>query len=82
MSYEGKNDMMGMMSKMMQGDKPEMMMEMMPKCLGMMLQNMQKKDRIAFTLEMVSALMEQTCIGMSEEEKKDFMAKLVEKIKT
>jgi hypothetical protein len=44
MSYEGKDDMMGMMSKMMQGGKPEMMMEMMPKCLGMMLQNMQKDD--------------------------------------
>jgi hypothetical protein len=82
MSYEGKNDMMGMMSKMMQGDKPEMMMEMMPKCLGMMLQNMQKKDRIAFTLKIVSALMEQTRIGMSEEETKDLMAKLIEKIKT
>jgi hypothetical protein len=38
---------------MMQGDKPEMMMEMMPKCLGMMLQKMQKKDRIAFTLKML-----------------------------
>ena len=44
MSYEGKDDMMGMMSKMMQGGKPEMMMEMMPKCLGMILQYMQKDD--------------------------------------
>jgi hypothetical protein len=82
MNCEGKENMMGMMSKMMQGDKPEMMMEMMPKCLGMMLQNMQKKDRIAFTLKMVGALMEQTCVGMSDEEKKDFMAKVVEKITT
>ncbi len=82
MSYEGKENMMGMMSKMMQGDKPGMMMEMMPKCLGMMLQNMQKNDRIAFTLKMVGDLVEQTCVGMSDEEKKDFAAKVVEKVKT
>jgi hypothetical protein len=34
--------MMGMMSKMMEGDKPEMMMEMMPQCLKMILPNMLK----------------------------------------
>jgi hypothetical protein len=82
MSNEGKDNMMGMMSKMRQGDKPGMMMEMMPRCLGMMLQNMPKNDRIAFTLKIVGALMEQTCVGMSDEEKKDFMAKVVEKITT
>jgi hypothetical protein len=82
MTWEGKGDMMGMMSKMMQGDKPEIMMEIMSQCLGMMFQNMQRKDRIAFTLKMVSALMEQTYVGMSEEEKKDFVAKVVEKVKT
>jgi hypothetical protein len=81
MTWEGKGDMMGMMSKMMQGDKPEMI-GMMSQCLGMILQNIQRKDRIAFTLKMVSALMEQTCVGMSEEEKKDFVAKVVEKVKT
>jgi hypothetical protein len=81
MTWEGKGDMIGMMSKMMQGDKPEMMMEIMSQCLEMMFQNMQKKDRIAFTLKMVSALMEQTYVGMSEEEKKDFVAKVVEKVK-
>jgi hypothetical protein len=82
MSHEGKETMMGMMSKMMQCDKPGMMMEMMPKCSSMILQNMQKSDRVAFTLKMVGALMEQTCVGMSDEEKKNVAAKVVEKITT
>lgn len=81
MSNEGKENMMEMMSKMMRGDKPGMMMDMMPKCLGMMVQNMQKNDRIAFTLKIVGDLVGQTCVGMSDEEKKDFVAKLVEKVK-
>ena len=81
MSNEGKENMMGMMSKMMQGGKSGMMMEMMPKCLGMMVLNMQKKDRIAFTLKIVGDLVEQSCAGMSDEERKDFVANVVEKIK-
>lgn len=80
MSREGKENMMGMMSEMMQGYKSGMVMEMMPKCLGMMLQNMPKNDRIAFTLKIVGNIMEYACVGMSDEEKKDFMAKVVEQI--
>jgi hypothetical protein len=82
MSSGRKENMIGFMSKMMQGDKPEMMTEMMTNCLGMMLQNMQKKNRITFTLKIVGDLVEQTCVGMSDEERKDFMAKVVEKVKT
>ncbi len=88
MKPEGMGDMMGMMSKMMERCKqmgaqmmPEMMMEMMPKCLGMMLPNMPKEKRQAFTLKMVAILKEQGCVGMSEEEKKDFLAKIIEKVK-
>ncbi len=81
MSNQGKENIMGMMSKMMQGDKPGMMMEMMTKCLGTMLQSMQKNDRIAFTLKIVRDLVQRTCVGMSDEEKEDFIAKLVENIK-
>jgi hypothetical protein len=82
MSSERTEDMMGMMFKMMQGGRPETMMEMMPKCLGMMLQSMQKKDRITFTLKIVGDLVEQTCVGMSDDERKDFMAKVVEKVES
>ncbi|HEA65312.1 hypothetical protein LCGC14_2496820 [marine sediment metagenome] len=78
---EGEGGMMGMMSKMMEGDKPEMMMEMMPQCLKMMLPNIPKEKRIDFVLKMVTTLIEQGCVGMSEGEKKDFVAKVVENVK-
>jgi len=47
-----------------------------------MLPNMPKEKRIVFVLKMVTTLVEQGAAGMSEEEKKDFVAKLVEKVKT
>ncbi len=40
MCWEGKGtttDMAGMMSKMMKGSDPDMMVDMMPQCVGMML---------------------------------------------
>ena len=88
MGPEGMGDMMQMMSKMMERCKqmgvqmmPEMMMEMMPKCQGMMFPNMPKEKRIDFTLKMVATLKEQGYVGMSEEEKKEFLAKVIEKVK-
>ena len=87
----GKSEgaMMEMMSKMMGGCKegempmmPQMMVEMMPKCLKMMLPSISKEKRIDFILEMVATLMEQGSVGMSDEEKKDFTAKVIEKVKT
>jgi predicted GTPase len=85
---EGEGGMMGMMSKMMGGGKetempmmPQMMMEMMPQCLRMMLPNVVKEKRIDFVSEMIDTLMEQGCVGMSEEEKQDFTAKVAEKVK-
>ena len=71
---EGEGGMMEMM--------PQMMTEMMPQCLKMMLPNIHKEKRIDFVLKMVTTLMEQGCVGMSEEEKKDFVAKVFEKVKT
>lgn len=80
---EGESGMMGMMSKMMGGNDekettmmPHMMMEMMPKCLEMMLPSIPKEKRVDFVLKMVTILMEQGCIGMSDEEKKDFVTKI------
>jgi hypothetical protein len=85
--------MMDMMSKMMmgmmsRGEKTEMpkmsqmMPEMMPNCLGMMLPSMPKEKRADFVLKMVTSLVEQGCAGMSDEEKADLAAKIVEKVKT
>ena len=79
----------GMMSNMMEGGKekemsmmPLMMTEMMPLCLVMMLPKMPKENKIDFVLKMVISLMEQGSIGMSEEEKKDFVSKVSDKVKT
>jgi hypothetical protein len=88
MECENKSGMMGMMSKMMECCKemdspmmPEMMTEMMPKCVGMMLSSMPKEKRIAFTLKMVATLIEQGSVGMSQDEKEDFFTQVIEKVK-
>ncbi len=84
---KGEGGMMGMMSKMMEGGKegempmmPKMMMGMMPQCVKIMLPNMPKEKRLDFVLEMVTTLVEQGSVGMSENEKKDFVAKMIEKV--
>jgi hypothetical protein len=85
---EGECGPMEMMSKMMEGGQegempmmPQMMMEMMPHCIKMMLPDVPIEKRIDFVLTMVTTLMEQGCIGMSNEEKTDFVAKVIEKVK-
>ena len=82
------NDMMGMMSKMMEGSQkeegpgiPSIGLTMMPHCLKMMLPRISKQKRMDFVSEMIPILVEQGCLGMAEEEKKDFLAKVIEKIK-
>jgi hypothetical protein len=78
---EGGDDMMAMMSKMMEGCEPGMMTEMMSHCLGMMLQKMPQEKRMEFVLKMVVILKEQGSSGMSDEEKKTFLGKVVETVK-
>ncbi len=85
---EGDCCTLGTMSEMMEGQKevempmmPKMMIEMMPHCLTMILPNLPKEKRIDFVLKMVATLVEQSCVGMSEEEKKDFLAKVVGKVR-
>ena len=78
MTAEDKQKMMEeMMPKMMEGVN---MMEMMPQCVKIMFPNMPKEKRIDFVLEMVATLAEQGSVGMSENEKKDFVAKMIEKV--
>jgi hypothetical protein len=43
---------------------------------------MPKEKKIDFVLKMVIPLMEQGSAGMSEEEKKDFVLKVTDKVKT
>ncbi|HEY5603251.1 MAG TPA: hypothetical protein VIM41_09095 [Gammaproteobacteria bacterium] len=86
---ESEGGMMGMMSRM-KGDNqkkgmpmmPQMMMEMMPKCLKMMLSNISKEKRIDFVSKMVATFVEQGSVGMSEEEKKSFHETLAEKMES
>ncbi len=61
---------------------PQMMMHMMPHCLQMMLPRVAKERRKEFVLHMVATLMEQGCADMSEEEKQDFVAQVMEKVHT
>lgn len=70
---EGEGGMMGMM--------PKMMMDMMPQCLSAMLPNLAKETRIDFVLKLVAILVEQGSVGMSSEEKEDFVAKVIQKVK-
>jgi len=79
--------MMGMMSQMMSGGQgkgmpmmPRMMTQMMPQCLNMMLPGVPKEERVDFVLNMITTLMEQGSAGMSEEEKSEFVAKILERV--
>ena len=83
------SSMMGIMSQMRAGGQgtekpkmPHMMTQMMPMCLNMMLPSVPKKERIDFVLKMVSTLVEQGSVGMSDEEKKDFVGKVIDIIKS
>ncbi len=87
-SEGGTQKMMEMMSKMkdvcQEGKMammPQMMVEMMPHCLTMMLPSVPKEKRIDFVMNMVGILMEKGCVEMSEEEKMDFVTKVIEKVK-
>ncbi len=74
--------MMGMMANDVKGEgsmMPQMMMKMMPQCLSTMLPVIQKEKRIEFVTNIVSILVEQGSSGMSDEERRVFLAKIIEK---
>ena len=75
-------DMKGMMSNMMEGCGPEMMMEMMPKCAGMMVAKIPKEKRLEFVSKMITTLVEHGCAGMTEKEKENFWGKIMKRVKT
>lgn len=84
---ESGGGMMGMMSQMMAGGQergmpmmPHMMTQMMPHCLPMMLPHVPQEERVDFVLNMITALMEHGSAGMSEEEKNEFVAKVLERV--
>jgi hypothetical protein len=85
---ESGSGMMGMMSRMMGGGQgagtpmmmPHMMTHMMPHCVNMMLPGVPKEERTDFVLNMVTSLMEQGSAGMSDEEKNELVAKVIERV--
>ena len=58
-----------------------MTMEMIPQCLKMILPNMLKEKRIDFVLKMVTTLIDYGYVGISGEERKKFVVKIVENVK-
>lgn len=77
MSCKDTDGMMGM--DMLKDD--EVMMDMTPQGLSMMLSNLPKEKRAEVVLDLIPKLVGQAYSDMSEEEKRDFINKLVEKIK-
>ena len=77
-SCESKGDMMAMMSEMMEGCGPQMMLDMMPHCVGIAVQKVPRERRTDFVLSMVGTLVERGSTGMSAQEKKNFFAKVAE----
>ena len=82
--------MKGMMSKSMEGGHemphmmhhmiPHMMHHMMPHCLHMMFPGLPNEERAEFTLNMIDILMEHGTAGMTEEDKSEFIAKVLERV--
>ena len=58
-----------------------MMLTMMPQCVEMVLPETPKKERRDYVLKMVSALLEHGSVSMSEAEKDEFVAEVVEKVR-
>ena len=84
----GEGCPLGEMSEMTGGGKEagtpmmaNMMTQMMPHCLTMMLPTLPKEQRTDFVLKVVAILTEQGSAGMSDQEKKDFVEKVVETAK-
>ncbi len=74
-----------MMNMMMGRKSPEdvtkMMKEMMPHALSHLLPKMPNEMRVDFILNMTGILMEQGSVEMSEKEKEELLAKIIEKVK-
>jgi len=85
---EGEGSMKEMMAKMMHGGEeqesmmPEMMLKgMMPHCIKMMMPAISKDKRADLVSGLISTIMAQASSGMSDEEKANFDAKVIEKLK-
>jgi hypothetical protein len=83
-----REGMMGMMSGMMGEQKgngitpmARMMEQMLPHCLSMMLPHMPKENRADFSVKLIKSLMEKGAAGLTEEEKKEYLNKILEAVR-
>jgi hypothetical protein len=88
MNKKNMEDMMGMMPDMTGGCKgpnkmstPQMMMEMMPQGLNMMLSRLPHERRADVLLTVIPELIEKACGDMAEQERMHFIDSLISKIK-
>ncbi len=83
----GQDEMQGMMREMMENlftnMMPEMMLKgMMPHCIEMMMPAVDKGRRAELVLGMIGKLVEQGASGMSEDEKANLVAKVIERVQS
>ncbi len=64
----------------MDNTMPQMMKEMMPLCLRELLPKMSNEMRVDYILHLTGILAEQGSVEMSEAEKEDLVAKIIEKV--
>ena len=64
------------------GRMPQIMAELMPKCLETLLPNLSKKERMEFALQLVSIIVDKGTVRMSEEEREDFVSRLEKEIRS
>jgi len=64
-------EMKGKMAEMMDGCSPEMMVDFMPECLGMVLSKIPQEKRSKVVKKLLAVLKDKEDVGMAGEEKKD-----------
>ncbi len=69
-------------TKASRGRMPQIMAELMPRCLNTLLPKLSKEDRVEFALQMISILVDKGSVRMSEEEREEFVSQLAEQIKS
>ncbi len=82
MPCKGKEDVTGMMERIMEECPNETMIKMMPGLMGDLIQRVPMAHRTDFALNTISALMNHGTAGMSEEEKKAFGELMISKLRS
>jgi hypothetical protein len=89
MSREGRESAIeAMMPKLMafnaknsRGEMPQIMADLMPKCLETLMPKLSKHERFDLALQIISVLVDKGTERMSEEEKKEFIFLIDSKIR-